>query len=102
VLPKRLEQEFWLELKAYEEERQMPYITSVERIGYDRGKQEGRQEGQQSLILILLERKIGQLPQALCDRIATLSPQALETLAIDLLNFGVIEDLANWLQTHSS
>jgi len=98
VLPKRLEQEFWLELKAYEEERQMPYITSVERIGYDRGKQ----EGQQSLILILLERKIGQLPQALCDRIATLSPQALETLAIDLLNFGVIEDLANWLQTHSS
>jgi predicted DNA-binding ribbon-helix-helix protein len=44
VLPKRLEAEFWLELKAYEEERKMPYITSVERIGYDRGKAEGREE----------------------------------------------------------
>jgi hypothetical protein len=41
-LPKPLEQEFWQELKAYEEERKMPYITTGERIGYDRGKVEAR------------------------------------------------------------
>jgi hypothetical protein len=34
-LPKALEIEFWRELKAYEEERKVPYITSVERIGYE-------------------------------------------------------------------
>ncbi len=37
---------FWQELRAYEEERQMPYITSVEQIGYDRGHVEGEVEGQ--------------------------------------------------------
>jgi hypothetical protein len=37
-LPQPLEAEFWQALKTYEEERQVPYITSVERIGYDRGK----------------------------------------------------------------
>jgi predicted transposase/invertase (TIGR01784 family) len=31
---------FWQELRTYEEERQMPYITSVEQIGYDRGIEE--------------------------------------------------------------
>ena len=33
----------WEQLKAYEEERQMPYITSVEQIGYDRGNDEAEQ-----------------------------------------------------------
>ena len=42
-LPKPLENEFWQELKAYEEDRKMPYITTGERIGYDRGKLEERQ-----------------------------------------------------------
>ena len=41
-LPKPLEKEFWQELKAYEEDRKMPYITSVERIGFDRGNVEKR------------------------------------------------------------
>ena len=31
---------FWQELRTYEEERQMPYITSVEQIGYHRGIEE--------------------------------------------------------------
>jgi hypothetical protein len=42
-LPKPLEKEFWQELKNYEEDRKMPYITTGERIGYDRGKVEERQ-----------------------------------------------------------
>ena len=42
-LPKPLETEFWQELKAYEEDKKVPYITNVERIGYDRGIKEGKQ-----------------------------------------------------------
>ncbi|KAM3100544.1 DUF4351 domain-containing protein [Phormidesmis sp. 146-35] len=75
----------------------MRYITSVERIGYDRGKQEGRQEERQSLIFLLLEQKVGQLPKSLSDRILTLSTQQLEALAIALLNFTSIADLTAWL-----
>jgi hypothetical protein len=44
TLPKPLANEFWQELKTYEENRKMPYITTGERIGYDRGKVEGQEE----------------------------------------------------------
>ncbi|WP_432809958.1 hypothetical protein [Pantanalinema sp. GBBB05] len=47
ILPEGLKQTFWQELKAYEEERKVPYITSVEEIGFERGIQQGRQEGRQ-------------------------------------------------------
>ena len=63
TLPKPLENEFWQELQAYEEEHKVPYVTSVERIGYDRGLQEGEEKGAQrqtrSLLLKQLARKVG-------------------------------------------
>ena len=102
VLPKRLETEFWTELKAFEEERQMPYVTSVERIGFDRGvkvgKEQGVEKGQRSLVSILLEQKVGQLPDYLENQIAALPAQQLEALAIALLRFEAIDDLTGWLE----
>jgi hypothetical protein len=92
-LPKNLEDEFWTELKAYEEERKMPYITSVERIGYARGRDEERR----SIVLSQLERKIGQVSQEFDDRISALSPDRLNALTLDLLNFNSIDDLNQWL-----
>jgi len=48
-LPEEVEEEIWQEIREYEEVEQMAYITSVERIGFKRGVQEGnllgRQEG---------------------------------------------------------
>ena len=41
ILPKGLKRTFWDELKTYAEDRKMPYITSVEEIGYDRGLEQG-------------------------------------------------------------
>ena len=45
ILPKATKVEFWQELKVYEEERKMRYITSVEQIGYDRGQSVGYDRG---------------------------------------------------------
>ena len=44
-LPAELEDEFWQEVCQYEEVKHMPYITSVERIGIEKGRREGLQEG---------------------------------------------------------
>jgi predicted transposase YdaD len=44
-LPQVETQQFWQELEQYEKEKQMPYITSVERLGMERGKREGLLEG---------------------------------------------------------
>jgi hypothetical protein len=46
-LPEEREAQLWEEIKAYEEVRQMPYITSVERMGRERGRLEGREEGRE-------------------------------------------------------
>lgn len=50
-LPEELEQEFQQQLSQYEEERRMPYITSVERIGRQKGLEQGRFEGMREGLL---------------------------------------------------
>jgi Domain of unknown function (DUF4351) len=102
-LPKALELEFWRELQAYEEERKVPYITSVERIGYDRGRVETIEEAQRllererSLVMRRLDRKVGSISEQLSNRINTLSLSQLESLGDALLDFGSIDDLTSWL-----
>ncbi len=42
-LPDELETVFWEEIKHYEEDKQMPYVTSVEKIGIKKGMRQGMQ-----------------------------------------------------------
>jgi Domain of unknown function (DUF4351) len=122
ILPERLENEFWQELKQFEEEQAMPYMTTGERIGFrlgkeeglqegreegrqegkqeghQEGKQEGRQEGKKELILRLLSRRFGELSSQARARIESMNSEQLEALGEALLDFTGIEDLNNWLQ----
>jgi Domain of unknown function (DUF4351) len=75
----------------------MPYITSVEQIGYERGVKVGEERGERSLILRLLTRKVGAIPDHEIDRLTTLSLAQLEAFGEALLDFGSIEDLTAWL-----
>ena len=45
ALPKGLEQQFNNFAKQYEDEKNMPYVTSIERIAREEGREEGRDEG---------------------------------------------------------
>ncbi|ODG99507.1 hypothetical protein A4S05_04440 [Nostoc sp. KVJ20] len=81
-----------------EQERTMRYVTTGERIGYERGKQEGEQQ----LILRLLQRRVGELSPELQERIQSLSLNQLENIGESLLDFTAMEDLFNWLQTNQS
>jgi hypothetical protein len=96
-LPKALEAEFWQELQVYEESLKMPYIASVERIGYDRGQKEGRQEGKVLMLLGLLTRKFGSLTDSTIDRINHLSSPQVEALGDAIFDLASIEDLTDWL-----
>ena len=61
ILSEAAKVEFWQELKVYEEERKMPYITSVEQIGYDRGVKEANQrllERERSIALNMLRKNL--------------------------------------------
>ncbi len=96
VLPKGLERSFWTELQTYEEARKVPYITSVEQIGFERGLQEGRQEGEKAVLQRQLVGKFGKLPESISSAVESLSPEAVESLLIALLDFSSIEDLEAW------
>ena len=86
----------------------MPYITSVEEIGYDRGlndgkltgKVEGIEQGERSLVLRQLAHKFGELPNSTSDRIKALSIPRIESLSKALLDFSSIDDLTIWLKNH--
>ncbi|MEH2464174.1 Rpn family recombination-promoting nuclease/putative transposase [Nostoc sp.] len=67
--------------------------------GEQRGREEGRKAEGQLLILRLLTRRVGELPQEVLDRIETLSLEQLENLGEALLDFQVIADLETWFST---
>jgi Domain of unknown function (DUF4351) len=107
ILPEGLKQAFWEELQIYEETCQMPYITSVEEIGYERGVKEESERSmereqalimrQRALILRQLNRKIGEIPKRPLKRVNALSIDQLEVLGEALLDFNAVDDLTTWL-----
>ena len=59
---------------------------------------EERLEGERSLILRLLNWKVGEVPIMAKSRIETLSITQLEELGEALLNFATLADLSEWLE----
>ena len=93
-LPNDLKQAFRYELAQYEQEKQMPYVTWIERMGIE----QGRKEGELSLVLRQLTRRVGIVPDSLTDRVQALPIEQLELLAEDLLDFQGLEDLTGWFE----
>ena len=65
--------------------------------GLATGEVRGRQAGQRSLLLLLLEQRIGQVSAEQTDLISQLNLEQMEALAIALLNFSTATDLEEWL-----
>ncbi|AUT03311.1 hypothetical protein CLI64_24450 [Nostoc sp. CENA543] len=72
-------------------------LSEGEKIGEQRGEQRER-----SLILRLLTRRVGELPQSMRERVETLSLEQVEHLGEALLDFQAIADLETWLNTIAS
>ncbi len=72
---------FWDELQTLEEENKMPYITSVERTGIEKGLQQGLQELRQVLLDALAE-KFGQPSEIVSDAIHQIQDSAQLRLLI--------------------
>jgi hypothetical protein len=81
---------------ATQKEAIMQVTTSWE----EKGIETGIERGQRSIVYLLLEQKVGQLPTDLSNLISTLAPERLSALAIALLNFSSIDDLSNWLNAN--
>jgi hypothetical protein len=95
MLPEEIEREFWQELKAFEEERKVTYVTNAERFGFEQGLDHER-----SLIIRQLNRKVGNLPESTVDQIQNLPLSDLDALGDVLLDFTQFSDLETWLRSH--
>jgi len=102
VLPEELERSFWDTLEQYEEEKRMPYVTSVERIGRQKGREEGREEGilqkGREDVIDILEVRFERVPGPLRDRIQEIEdPDRLKSLHRQALLVEALEEFARML-----
>ncbi|BAY11695.1 DUF4351 domain-containing protein [Calothrix sp. NIES-2098] len=79
------------------EEEVMEIVTSWQRRGREEGREQGKQLEACTMVLRLLNRRVGALTPQLQERIQQLSTPQLEDLGEALLDFSAIADLENWL-----
>jgi flagellar biosynthesis/type III secretory pathway protein FliH len=81
TLPKHLEIRYNEEIKQFEEEHHMHYITSIERQGIQQGIQQGRhqgiQQGEYTMLQRLLQRKFNQIPSRYLDKMQRADSETL-------------------------
>jgi len=58
-LPEALERQFLESVYQLEESKKMPYVTSAERFGIEKGMQQGMQQGEANMLLRQMTRKYG-------------------------------------------
>jgi flagellar biosynthesis/type III secretory pathway protein FliH len=83
-------------LEETEREGVMQIVTSWMEQGMEQGLEQGLQR-ERSLILRLLTRRVGELPETIQAQVAGLSIEQLEALGEALLDFVGLADLENWL-----
>ncbi len=84
-LPQELDEQLWQELSQFEKEKNMPYVTSVERLALKKGRAEGRVEGAAATLIHILERRFpGQVPADLNTAIQGTSDLAQLERWVDL------------------
>ena len=89
ALPEPLEIHYVQEIETIEQEKKMQYITSVERIGI----QKGRQEGEAAILMRLMQRRFGDIPAAYARRIKQADANTLLGLAEKILDAKNLSEL---------
>ena len=71
--------------------------TRVYREIKEEGRVEGREEEAANLVIRLLTKRFGEIPQSILEHISSLSLPVLEDLSEALLDFSSMADLQAWL-----
>lgn len=103
-LPTDLELLFKQQLEELEAERQMQYVTSIERIARKEGREEGREEGAILLLVRLLGHRFGEIPAEVGKRLQALSLEQLTALIDRAMTASSLHEFIDHLPvtTHTS
>jgi hypothetical protein len=94
-LPDSLEQKLWQDIAVVEGESKMRYVTSVERLVFQRGIQQGEQKGEAAIIQRLLAKRFGILNAETLTRLQTATCDQLECWAEILLDAALLDEVFN-------
>ena len=83
--------------KATEETELMMNLSPLYLEQIDIATQKGKAEGEKSLMIRMLTRKLGKLDDNSIDLINNLSLELIESLGDALLDFNTTDDLTAWL-----
>jgi hypothetical protein len=102
-LPEAAEEEFKREIQHFQEENQMPYVTSVERLARQEGLSQGIAEGiiqnGREAILDVLEVRFQEVPTEVIQKINEIEdPALLKTLLREAIALGSVEKFLGYLQ----
>jgi hypothetical protein len=78
-LPEQLTRELWHNIDVLEEKEKMRYVSSVEQLGIEKGKLEGKLEGEAMLLERLLNKRFGSVSEETRTRLKTATAEQLET-----------------------
>ncbi len=92
-LPEPLEVEFTDIIRKIEEEKQMPYVTSIERVLLKRERQDAMQKGVAKTLTAQITRKFGSLPDWVQTRIDQADETTLSQWAMQILDAQRVEDV---------
>ncbi len=96
-LPPWLESRFLEDVRQWEKEKKMRYVSSIERLGRQEGMQiglqKGRQEGEARLLSRLLARRYSPLPDWVGEKLEKADRQQIELWSERLLEAGSLEEV---------
>jgi predicted transposase YdaD len=73
-------------------------VVEYETSWHREGREEGRQEGMASVVVRLLNRRVGVIEHAVLEKVQSLQPEQLGNLSEALLDFTNTADLERWLR----
>jgi hypothetical protein len=96
ILPQELKAEFETELRSYEEEQKMPYITSIERSGIEKGMLKNARES----VIEVLETRFENVPESITNTLYQISNiQQLKQLHKKAILIESLESFVNLLSS---
>ena len=97
ALPKEQEIAVRQEIRNWEEEQEMPYVTSFERLsraeGLEEGLERGRMEEKRAVVRRLVDARFGTTPEALSARIEVADGATLDDLLLRAATAQSVADI---------